>query len=41
MSDGMDCCFIWKVVSFLSLSSELLWQEWQSGRVSVVTMVSC
>lgn len=41
MNDGMDCHFIWKVLCFLGLRSELLWQEWQSGRVSVVTMVSC
>jgi len=41
MSNGMDCPFIWKVLSFLGLRFELLWQEWQSGRVSVVTMVSC
>lgn len=38
MSNGMDCPFIWKVLSFLGLRFELLWQ---SGRVSVVTMVSC
>lgn len=37
-SIGMDYRFIWKV---LGLRFELLWQEWQSGRVSVVTMVSC